>query len=112
MKLNSKQLRDLGSDESVSESLKKTKKLNDIYIILDDVLDTYNIGSVFRLAEAVGAKKVILCAGSETPPNHRIKKASINTTEWVNWSYASTAVEALKQLKTENRELKTVAIEQ
>lgn len=32
---------------------------NAIYIVLDNVLDTYNVGSIFRLADAVGAKKVV-----------------------------------------------------
>lgn len=84
---------------------------NDIYIILDNVLDTYNIGSVFRLADAVGAKKIYLCGGSETPPNHRIKKASINTTEIVNWEYCETTLEAIEKLRSEVEGLKVVAVE-
>ncbi len=87
-------------------------KRNEIYIVLDNVLDTYNIGSIFRLADAVAAKKVYLCGGSETPPNHRIKKASINTTEWVEWEYASTAVEAISNLKFLISNVQVVAIEQ
>lgn len=93
------------------EELKKLPK-NPIYIILDNVLDTYNIGSIFRLADAVAAEKVILCRGSETPPNHRITKASINTTEWVKWEYASTAVEAIKSLQSKVKSLQIVAVEQ
>ncbi len=93
------------------EEIAKIKK-NPIYIILDNVLDTYNIGSIFRLADAVSAQKVILCGETEIPPHTRIKKASINTTEWVAWSYASTAVEALQELKIQNSKLKIVAIEQ
>ena len=93
------------------EDLKKIKK-NPIYIILDNVLDTYNVGAIFRLADAVAAEKVILCGTTETPPDSRIKKASINTTEWVTWSYAPTAVGALQELRTKNPELRTIAIEQ
>lgn len=80
-----------------------------IYIILDNVLDTYNIGSIFRLADAVGAKKVYLCGATNTPPNPRIKKASINTTEWVDWEYKETAVEVIKELRQQfaNRLLTT-----
>ncbi len=84
---------------------------SEIYIILDDVLDTYNIGSVFRLADAVGAKKVYLCAGSETPPNHRIKKASINTTEIVDWEYFPTTMEAIKDLRSKIHDIQIVAVE-
>ena len=89
-----------------------SRKRNAIYIILDNVLDTYNIGSIFRLADAVAAKKVYLCGGTATPPNPRIKKASINTTEWVAWSYKETTVEAINELRTMNPKLQLVAIEQ
>jgi 23S rRNA (guanosine2251-2'-O)-methyltransferase len=85
---------------------------NDIYIILDNVLDTYNIGSVFRLADAVAAKKLYLCGGTETPPNSRIKKSSINTTEWVEWEYSEDAVSVIKSLKSKVRNLKVIAVEQ
>lgn len=90
----------------------KTGKRNDIYIVLDDVLDTYNIGSIFRLADAVAAKKIYLCGETEIPPNPRIKKASINTTEVVNWEYSSTVIEVVESLKLKVKNLKVVAIEQ
>lgn len=108
MKLNAKELRISKSDPEVYKTLKK----NPVYIVLDNVLDTYNIGAVFRLADAVAAEKVILCAGSETPPNHRIKKASINTTEWVAWEYYATAAEAIKNLKLKIKNLQVIAVEQ
>lgn len=97
---------------TVSEEERKKVKKNPVYIVLDNVLDTYNIGAIFRLADAVAAEKVILCGGTETPPNHRIKKASINTTEWVTWSYASTTLEAIKDLRLKIKDLRVVAIEQ
>ena len=108
MKLNAKELRLSKGDPEVYKKLMK----NPIYIVLDNVLDTYNIGAIFRLADAVAAEKVILCAGSETPPNHRIKKASINTTEWVAWEYAASAAEAIKNLKLQIKNLQVVAVEQ
>ncbi|HBB76641.1 MAG: tRNA/rRNA methyltransferase [Candidatus Levybacteria bacterium GW2011_GWC1_40_19] len=108
MKLGAKELR---TKSPTLEEFGKIKK-NPVYIILDNVLDTYNIGAIFRLADAVAAKKVILCGESEVPPHTRIKKASINTTEWVTWEYAETAVLAIKNLKLEIGNLTVVAIEQ
>lgn len=117
-RLGAKELR---TTEPSPEDLKKIKK-NPIYIVLDNVLDTYNIGSIFRLADAVGAKKIFLCGDTETPPNSRIKKASVSTWKWVSWSYAQTAVGALQELKTstsakatadrQNSRLKVYAVEQ
>lgn len=108
LKFNAAELR----TRKATEEERKMIKRNPIYIILDNVMDTYNIGAIFRLADAVAAERVYLCGQTETPPNTRIKKASINTTEWVEWSYFPTAVEALQELKAKNLELKTIAIEQ
>jgi 23S rRNA (guanosine2251-2'-O)-methyltransferase len=108
IKLCAKELRTTIPDPG---ELKKIKR-NPIYIILDNVMDTYNIGSIFRLADAVAAEKVILCGETERPPHTRIKKASINTTEWVAWGYAPTAVEAIKDLRFKIKDLRIIAIEQ
>jgi 23S rRNA (guanosine2251-2'-O)-methyltransferase len=108
MKLNAKQLRSLQPSAVGRQQIKK----NEIYIILDNILDTYNIGSIFRLADAVAAKQVILCAGSVTPPNHRILKSSINTTEWVDWQYFADAKTAISNLKLLIPNLQVIAVEQ
>lgn len=107
-KLNAKELRTTEVDPEIAKSIKK----NPVTIILDNVLDTYNIGSIFRLADAVAAEKVILCGQTLTPPNSRIKKASINTTGWVNWEYEETAFLAITKLKALNSKLSVVAVEQ
>jgi len=106
MKMNAKQLR-----SNQSSALSSQHETNEIYIILDNVLDTYNIGAIFRLADAVAAKRVIICGQSETPPNHRIKKASINTTEVVEWSYCESAVKAINDLRGEVLDIQVVAVE-
>lgn len=107
VKLNAKQLR-----KATGLELRSKVKYSDIYIILDNVLDTYNIGSIFRLADAVAARKIYLCGGTAIPPNHRIKKASINTTEFVGWEYVETAAEAIKSLRLKVQGVQVVAIEQ
>jgi 23S rRNA (guanosine2251-2'-O)-methyltransferase len=108
IKLCAKELRTTIPDP---QDLKKIKK-SPVYIVLDNVMDTYNIGSVFRLADAVAAEKVILCGETETPPHTRIKKASINTTEWVNWQYSPSAKHAISNLRSQIPNLKVIAVEQ
>lgn len=108
LKLNSSQLRATPVDEDVKKNIKK----NPIYIICDNVLDTYNVGAIFRLADAVAAQKVYLCGGTETPPNPKIKKASVNTWQWVEWEYSESALSAIKKCTMDNAQLKVVAIEQ
>ena len=108
IKLNAKQLRTTKADPQKVKNLPK----NPIFIVLDDVLDTYNIGSIFRLADAVAAQELIITGRSEVPPNTRIKKASINTTEWIRWQYLPTAEQAIKDLRKKHPGIQVVAIEQ
>lgn len=108
MKLAAKELR---LSDPTEADLAKIKR-REIYIILDNVLDTYNIGSIFRLADACGVKCVYLCGETETPPNSRIAKASVGTDKWVPWQYRASAVEAIKEVKSQSEKCKVVAIEQ
>ena len=108
LKLNAKELRER---KPTKKEMKAIKRLP-LYLVLDNVLDTYNIGGLFRLADAVTAEKVILCGGSETPPSSRIHKAAVGTEEWVAWEYFKTAEEAIKNLKSQVPDLEVVAIEQ
>ncbi len=108
LKLNAQQLR---TTEPTEEQIKSMKR-RPIYIILDNILDTYNVGSIFRLADSVAAEKIYLCGETLTPPNHRIKKASISTWKWVNWEYCKTAKDAISGLRTQNSMTKIVAVEQ
>jgi len=108
MKLNSHQLRKSG----VGESLQKRKEIkrNPIVLVLDNVLDTYNIGSFFRLADALGASKLYLCGPVVTPPNLKITRASIGTWKWVPWEHFVTVGECLQKLKQDD--YKIIACEQ
>jgi len=106
--LNAKELRTQDVDQALKESLPK----HPISIILDNVLDTYNVGSIFRLADATAVNKVYLCGETLTPPNSRIKKASINTWQWVDWEYCATALEAVERIRSQQHGVKVVAVEQ
>lgn len=87
-------------------------KKNPLYIVLDNVIDTYNVGAIFRLADAVAAEKVILCGETLTPPDHKIKKASVNTWQWVEWQYNASAKTAISNLRDQISKIQVVAVEQ
>lgn len=108
MRLNARELRTNDPDPEVIKNLKK----NPIYIILDDVLDTYNVGAIFRLADATAVSEIILCGQTETPPNPKIKKASINTWRWVNWRHEPDASEVIRKYRKNIPGIKIVAVEQ
>jgi tRNA G18 (ribose-2'-O)-methylase SpoU len=88
----------------------KTIKRNPIYLVLDRVIDTYNIGSLFRLADAIAAEKIYICGESEYPPNSRIHKAAVGTEEWVPWEKRDRAIEIVKEMKQKG--IQVVAVEQ
>lgn len=110
MKLNSKQLRDLPEREAKS-SLAGLPRMP-IYFIVENVYDTYNVGGLFRLADALNVSKIYLCGETETPPNHKIVKASIGTYKIVPWEYKSSAKEAIHALRSTIHALRVLAVEQ
>jgi len=120
MKLNAKELRDV-KEEDISEKLKNIKR-RPMYFILENVYDTYNIGGLFRLADALAIEKIYICGESEIPPNSKIKKASIGTYKVVPWEYRKTAKEAIDDLKSKfqnprskqnpNSKIQIIAVEQ
>jgi len=88
----------------------KTIKRNPIYLVLDRVIDTYNIGSLFRLADAIAAEKMYICGETEYPPSSRIHKAAVGTEEWVPWEKADSTVKTVKDLKSKGVQI--IAVEQ
>lgn len=111
-KLNAKQLRLLTEEEG--EKIKFLVKRQPIFFILEDIYDTYNIGSFFRLADALAVEEVYLCGTTETPPNIKIKRAAVGTDKVVPWRYKKTTQEAIKEIKgrKKNKNLQVIAVEQ
>lgn len=99
----------LRKKEPTEEEVASIKR-NPIYLILDEIWDTYNIGSLFRLADAIAAKKVYLCGDMESPPNSRIHKAAVGTEKWVPWEKRDSSLEVIKKLK--EKDVKIIAVEQ
>jgi len=99
----------LRKSEPTDKEIKKIKR-NPLYIILDRVIDTYNIGSLFRLADAVAVEKMYLCGDMEYPPASRIHKAAVGTENWVPWEKRDTTMEVVDELKQKGVQI--IAIEQ
>ena len=111
MKLNAKQLRHLPANGAVRQLAVGPRR--PIFFILENIYDTYNIGGLFRLADAINVEKIFLCGEMETPPNSKITKASIGTYKIVPWEYQKTAGEAAKNLQLiTNNKIKIIAVEQ
>lgn len=106
VKLNARELR---KTKPTKENFKEIKR-NPIYIVADRVFDTYNIGSLFRLADAISAQKVFLCGDMEYPPSSKIHKSAVGTEEWVPWEKTSSAAETTRQLASQGVQI--ISVEQ
>ena len=106
LRLDAKRLR---KSEPTEKDIKKIKR-NPIYLVLDRIIDTYNIGSLFRLADAVAAAKIYLCGEMEYPPSSRIHKAAVGTQKWVPWEKKESTLSTIKELKKKG--IQILAVEQ
>ncbi|MBI3331337.1 RNA methyltransferase [Candidatus Peregrinibacteria bacterium] len=70
-----------------------------IYVVLDSLKSAYNVGSIFRLADALLVTKIYLCGQTIIPPNYKLKTTSRGTERWVPWEYRKSAVETVRKLK-------------
>lgn len=106
VKLNAKALRKTPPKKGELAQIKR----NPIYLVLDRIIDTYNIGSLFRLADATAIKKMYLCGEMEYPPSSRIHKAAVGTEEWVPWKKEDSTLELVLELKAKG--IQIIVVEQ
>ncbi len=79
------------------EAYRHTPKIP-LVIILDDVRSQYNVGSIFRTADAFAVKKILLCGITAYPPTHEIHKTALGAENSVEWQYFDTASQAIEIL--------------
>jgi 23S rRNA (guanosine2251-2'-O)-methyltransferase len=61
----------------------------------------FNVGSIFRTADTLGAQKIWLCGYTPTPHQLQVEKAALGSTFIMNWD-TTTVQEAITQLKSLN----------
>jgi tRNA G18 (ribose-2'-O)-methylase SpoU len=81
------------------EEFKKTNKLP-IIVVLENIRSAYNVGSVFRTADAFLAEGIYIIGYSAKPPHKEIKKTALGAEDTVDWNYFKTTAEAIDDLKT------------
>jgi len=67
--------------------------------LANDIKGPANIGSLFRIADALGVEKIYLSGNSATPPNRKIKQTSRSTENHVPYFYEQNALSVAKKLK-------------
>lgn len=81
-----------------------------LVVVLDHVRSLYNVGSIFRTADAFRLAGVCLCGITAVPPHPEIHKTALGAEESVDWKYFKDTLDAVKWLKDSGYEV--LAVEQ
>jgi len=80
------------------EDFKQTDKMP-IIVVLENIRSAYNVGSVFRTADAFLLEAIYICGYTCCPPHKEIKKTALGAEETVAWKHFVNATEAILELK-------------
>ena len=94
--------------KSVDE-FKDAKKFP-VVVILENIRSAYNVGSVFRTADAFLIESVFITGYTATPPHKEIAKTALGAQDSVDWKYFETTKAAIGHLKQE--QYRIYAVEQ
>lgn len=81
-------------ERSVEEICKDAKRI----VVIDSVVDTTNIGAIFRSAAALGIDAVLLTPTSCDPLNRRAVRVSMGSVFLIPWTWIKTPIQTLKEL--------------
>jgi len=74
-------------------------------ILVKDMESPSNVGSIFRIADALGVEKIYLSGNTQTPPNSKIRKVSRAAEQYVAYEYVDDPVASLQALKADGYEI-------
>src|ERR1700755_584079 len=72
-----------------------------IIVVLENIRSAYNVGSVFRTADAFLLEGIYICGYTAFPPHKEIKKTALGADETVEWKHFKKIDEALEELRNE-----------
>ncbi|HNA19048.1 MAG TPA: TrmH family RNA methyltransferase, partial [Chitinophagaceae bacterium] len=73
-----------------------------VIIILENIRSAYNVGSVFRTADAFLIEAIYIVGYSAKTPHKEIKKTALGAEETVEWKYFKTTAEAIDELRSKD----------
>lgn len=80
------------------EEFKEAPKIP-VIVVLENIRSAYNVGSVFRTADAFLLEGIYICGYSAYPPHKEIKKTALGAEDTVHWKHFKSAKEAIEELK-------------
>jgi tRNA G18 (ribose-2'-O)-methylase SpoU len=99
---------EISKNRSTLETISKVKKLP-VFVLLNSIRSSYNVGSIFRTSDGVMIEKLYLCGYTPHPPNKDVLKTALGSTESVRWEYIKNAKDAILHLKSQG--IKIAALE-
>jgi tRNA G18 (ribose-2'-O)-methylase SpoU len=81
-----------------------------VILILHNVRSRFNVGAIFRTADAAGVKKIYLCGITPAPPHPKIDKVALGAEKTVLFEKIKQTLPLLKKLKADG--LRLIALEQ
>jgi len=85
-------------------------KKNQIVVVLYNIRSRFNVGAIFRTADAAGISKIYLCGITPAPPHPKIDKVALGAEKIIPFKRYYQTVRLLKKLK--KQEFNIVALEQ
>ena len=80
------------------EEFKRSEK-TPVIAVLENIRSAYNVGSVFRTADAFLLEAIYLTGYTCVPPHKEIKKTALGAEDTVDWRHFANAGEAIEALK-------------
>jgi len=87
---------------------KSTKK--EFYVICQNIRSLFNVGSIFRTADAFGVDRIYLTGITGRPPRKEISKVALGAENYIPWEYHRQPARLIKSLKKQG--IRIVALEQ
>ncbi|MCB0450595.1 MAG: TrmH family RNA methyltransferase [Confluentibacter sp.] len=85
------------------------KRTFPIVLVSDNVTNAPNLGSLFRIADAFGVEKLILC-GEHIPLGRKMAKTARATEKFVNYEVSAFASQVVESLKTSGYQIISLEI--
>lgn len=89
---------EISKNRSTLDSLHLVKKLP-LYVVLDSIRSSYNVGSIFRTSDGAMIEKLYLCGYTPHPPKKEVLKTALGSQDSVSWEYVKDAKEVITTLK-------------
>ncbi len=91
---------EISKNRSTLETLNNVNKLP-VYVILNSIRSSYNVGSIFRTSDGAMIEKIYLCGYTPTPEKKEVLKTALGSQESVKWEYVKDAKEIVRKLKND-----------